>query len=53
MSPAGWDSEMVEYQVILDGPPGRCMLYNGNGYGETGIGYATWREAQAADAMGG
>jgi hypothetical protein len=40
-SVAGWDSEMVTYPVV-SGPPGRrVMLYNGNGFGRTGIGLAT------------
>ena len=40
-SAEGWDSEMVTYPVVA-GPPGRrVMLYNGNGFGRTGIGLAT------------
>jgi hypothetical protein len=32
---------MVTYPVVF-GPPGRrLMLYNGNGYGRTGIGLAS------------
>jgi len=39
-SATGWDSEMVTYPVV-SGPPGRrTMLYNGNGFGRTGIGLA-------------
>jgi hypothetical protein len=40
VSPTGWDSEMVEYACVFDHGGARHMLYNGNGYGETGIGYA-------------
>ena len=44
-SSSGWDSEMVEYPAVIDFGGRRYMLYNGNGYGRTGIGYAV---AQAA-----
>lgn len=37
----GWDSEMVAYPVVTGPASGRVMLYNGNGYGRTGIGLAT------------
>jgi hypothetical protein len=40
VSPSGWDSDMVEYACVFDHDGSRHMLYNGNGYGETGIGYA-------------
>jgi hypothetical protein len=40
VSDAGWDAEMVAYACILDRDGQRTMLYNGNGYGETGIGRA-------------
>jgi hypothetical protein len=36
----GWDAEMVEYPAVLDHDGERYLLYNGNGYGRTGIGYA-------------
>ena len=39
-SPAGWDSEMVCYPWVGDVGGKRRMLYNGNGYGRTGIGHA-------------
>lgn len=35
-----WDSEMVEYPCVFDADGKRWMLYNGNGYGLTGIGLA-------------
>ena len=39
-SPAGWDSEMIEYPFVFDHKGQRFMLYNGNGYGRTGFGLA-------------
>jgi hypothetical protein len=43
VSPSGWDSEMVEYPCVFDAAGRRWMLYNGNGYGRTGIGLAELR----------
>jgi hypothetical protein len=40
VSPSGWDSEMIEYAHVFDHKGERYMLYNGNGYGKTGIGLA-------------
>ena len=39
-SKSGWDSEMIEYPYVFDHKGERYMLYNGNGYGKTGIGLA-------------
>ena len=39
-SDQGWDAEMVAYPVVADVAGERFMLYNGNGYGRTGIGLA-------------
>jgi hypothetical protein len=36
-----WDSEMQAYPLVFDHDGERHLLYNGNGYGATGIGYAT------------
>lgn len=36
----GWDSEMICYPCIFDFDDKRYMLYNGNGYGKTGVGIA-------------
>lgn len=36
----GWDSQMVEYSYVFEYNSYRFMLYNGNGYGANGIGYA-------------
>ena len=40
VSASGWDSEMVGYPCVFDHRGRRYMLYNGNGFGETGIGLA-------------
>jgi predicted GH43/DUF377 family glycosyl hydrolase len=40
VSASGWDSEMIEYPFVFDHDGERYMLYNGNGYGKTGIGLA-------------
>lgn len=39
-SATGWDSEMIEYPCVFDHRGQRYMLYNGNGYGESGFGLA-------------
>jgi hypothetical protein len=36
----GWDSEMICYPYIFDHENKRYMLYNGNGFGQTGFGLA-------------
>jgi hypothetical protein len=41
LSPSGWDSEMITYPVVFAAEGILQMLYNGNGYGRTGIGMAT------------
>jgi hypothetical protein len=40
VSESGWDSEMIEYPFLFDHNGYRYMLYNGNGYGKTGVGLA-------------
>ncbi|MBZ5674970.1 MAG: hypothetical protein LAP61_12065 [Acidobacteriia bacterium] len=40
VSPEGWDSEMVEYPCVFPHQEKLYMLYNGNGYGKTGVGLA-------------
>lgn len=37
----GWDAEMFAYPWVVELDGERHLLYNGNGYGRTGIGYAT------------
>jgi predicted GH43/DUF377 family glycosyl hydrolase len=44
VSPTGWDSEMIEYACVFVYKNKEYMFYNGNNYGETGIGYAVWEE---------
>jgi hypothetical protein len=39
-APDAWDGQMVEYPCVFDHAGKRYMLYNGNGYGKTGIGLA-------------
>jgi hypothetical protein len=39
-SDSGWDSEMTTYPVVVRRGDRLYMLYNGNGYGRTGIGLA-------------
>jgi|SRR5262245_670092 len=36
----GWDSIMTAYPFVYEHRGRKYMLYNGNGFGETGIGYA-------------
>ena len=40
ISASGWDSEMIAYAFVFDAEGERYMLYNGNGFGATGIGLA-------------
>lgn len=40
VSTAGWDSEMICYPFVFNHKGVTYMLYNGNGYGIDGIGYA-------------
>jgi hypothetical protein len=39
--PGDWDSEMVAYPALFERRGIEYLLYNGNGYGRSGIGYAT------------
>lgn len=41
VSKTGWDSEMVCYPEIVQLKKTLIMLYNGNGFGATGIGFAS------------
>jgi hypothetical protein len=36
----GWDSEMIEYPFVIEHKGKKYMFYNGNGYGESGVGLA-------------
>jgi len=40
VSARGWDADMIEYATVFDHGGERYMLYNGNGYGRSGIGLA-------------
>lgn len=40
----GWDSQMMEYPSVYEHKNRKYMLYNGNGFGETGLGYAVLEE---------
>jgi hypothetical protein len=46
VSESGWDSEMIEYPFVFDHAGERYLLYNGNGYGKTGIGLAVLAEGE-------
>lgn len=43
-SDKGWDSVMMEYPYIYEHRGRKHLLYNGNGFGETGFGYAVLEE---------
>jgi hypothetical protein len=47
VSDSGWDSEMIEYPFVFDHKGERYMLYNGNGYGQTGFGLAVLAQSEA------
>ena len=40
VSDGGWDSEMIAYPAIFDVEDRRYLLYNGNGFGASGFGFA-------------
>ena len=40
ISDEGWDSEMTAYPNLYDYDGRKYLLYNGNGFGKTGFGYA-------------
>jgi hypothetical protein len=44
VSENGWDSVMIAYPFVYQHRGVKYMLYNGNGFGQTGIGYAVWEE---------
>jgi hypothetical protein len=39
-SETGWDAEMIEYCVLHSHGDRTYMLYNGNGFGASGVGLA-------------
>jgi hypothetical protein len=42
ISKEGWDSEMISYPYVFKKDNNLIILYNGNGFGKTGFGYAVW-----------
>jgi hypothetical protein len=40
LSKTGWDSEMIAYPHVFKNNGRKHMLYNGNGFGKSGFGYA-------------
>jgi hypothetical protein len=40
VSPEGWDSTMTCYPSVFAIDDRIVMIYNGNGFGQTGFGYA-------------
>jgi hypothetical protein len=44
-SATAWDSEMLEYSHVLMSKRGMYLFYNGNGFGQSGFGYAVLQEA--------
>jgi len=40
VSKSGWDSEMICYPFVFEARGQKFMVYNGNSYGKTGLGYA-------------
>lgn len=41
LSAEGWDSVMLAYPHVISHQNKKYMFYNGNGFGQSGIGYAT------------
>lgn len=39
-SEQGWDADMIEYCFVHSLPNRKTLLYNGNGFGQSGFGYA-------------
>lgn len=48
----GWDAEMTAYPCVADVDGRRYLLYNGNGYGKSGVGLAVWTEGSQPDRDG-
>jgi hypothetical protein len=44
-SESGWDSFMIAYPCVYEHRNQTFLLYNGNGFGETGVGYAVLEDA--------
>jgi hypothetical protein len=52
-SGSGWDGQMVEYPWIFESQGHEYMLYNGDGYGRTGVGLALWETDSSSQASVG
>lgn len=52
LSDEGWDSEMLAYPEVVDAGGRRYMFYNGNGFGQTGFGYAESTKASGGASEG-
>ena len=44
LSKDGWDSKMIAYPYVVQTPYGTYLFYNGNGFGQSGFGYAMLEE---------
>jgi hypothetical protein len=44
VAPEGWDSTMICYPCVVEVDGRTLMFYNGNGFGQTGFGYAVLEE---------
>jgi predicted GH43/DUF377 family glycosyl hydrolase len=40
VSEDGWDSQMIAYPYVYEHEGRKYMIYNGNGFGKSGFGYA-------------
>lgn len=45
ISNEGWDSQMLAFPAVLDVEDKRYMFYNGNGFGQSGFGFAVCDKA--------
>lgn len=43
ISAEGWDSQMIEYPMVIKHQNKKILFYNGNGFGASGFGYAEWQ----------
>jgi hypothetical protein len=50
ISDSGWDSQMVTYPHVLSMGRKKYLIYNGNGFGRSGFGYATLDESAVTAA---
>lgn len=43
-SSIGWDSKMIAYPNVISLDGKKILFHNGNGFGQTGFGYAVWQD---------